>query len=200
MTTDAGAWTVRQETAYPRHGSVRVTVEHAPSGECLLAIRIPAWADGAAVGINGEPVAVAPGGYAQMRRAWRPGDTIDLTLPLSPRLLVSHPLVEETTNQVAVQRGPVVYCAESVDLPDGVATSDLLLPRDAAFVEREIVVDGVTDVGLATEAWVRPRPARGLYAEVPAGELTRVPITLIPYALWANRGPSEMSVWLPLRW
>ena len=65
-----------------------------------------------------------------MRRAWAAGDVVELTLPMKPRLVEAHPLVEEARNQVAVMRGPLVYCLESIDLPKGVRVSDRrLIPR-----------------------------------------------------------------------
>jgi hypothetical protein len=84
--------------------------------------RIPGWAGHATLTVNGKPAAVplTPSSYAEIRRTWPAGDVIDVEFPLQPVLIEANPLVEETANQVAVMRGPIVYCLESVDLPDGV--------------------------------------------------------------------------------
>ena len=82
--------------------------------------------------MNGEPVPVsAPGTYTRIEREWTAGDEVVLTLPMPVRVLRGHRLAEEITNQVAVQRGPVVYCLESADLPDGVVLEQAALRRGA---------------------------------------------------------------------
>ncbi|QNP55650.1 glycoside hydrolase family 127 protein [Tessaracoccus defluvii] len=201
VTTADGELAVEQHTDYPRSGTVRIVVTAAPSSPTTLAIRVPTWAVGATLSLNGEAVDAIPGRYAKVRRGWSVGDEIVLELPLSARKLVSHALVEETTNQVAIQRGPVVYCVESTDLPDGVRPSDLLIPRHAEFTEATATIDGAEIVTLSTVAARRPAvDPDALYADLPTDDPTDVAVTLIPYAAWANRGASEMSVWLPLRW
>ena len=111
----------------------------------------------------------------------------------------ANPLVEEDLNQVAVQRGPVVYCLESPDLPAGVKISDVLVPSDIQLNARydRRLLDGIVVLegkGLArsTENW-----SGKLYREVQPAELKPINVKFIPYSVWQNRGPSEMSVWLP---
>jgi DUF1680 family protein len=114
----------------------------------------------------------------------------------------AHPSVEETRNQVAIMSGPLVYSLESIDLPDGRRFSEVRLPRDArlaSFTEAGGAVNGMTLLE-ATAAW---RVAdhgfdAPLYREVPDQPLQETELTVIPYFAWANRGASEMSVWLPL--
>ena len=81
-----------------------------------LKLRIPGWAKSAELKVDGVPAeeTLTPGAYVSLRRSWRPGAKIDLSIAMPPRLIESHPLVEETRNEVAVKRGPVVYCLESV--------------------------------------------------------------------------------------
>jgi DUF1680 family protein len=111
------------------------------------------------------------------------------------------PLVAQAKGQAAVQRGPLVYCLESADLPEGLDIDRILLPREAAWtVDKQVdLLGGV--VVLKTEALMRPagQPAAGLYRRLAAGPLTPQPIRMIPYYAWNNRGPVDMSVWLPLR-
>jgi DUF1680 family protein len=193
---------LRQQTNYPWEGRVVVTVEEAPSEHFGLMLRIPEWASGATVHVDGAVETVRSGTYHQVRRVWRAGDTLELDLPLRPRLMQAHPLVEETRNQVAIMRGPLVYCLESIDLPDGQRVSEVRVPRVtrlASFPETDGPLTGMTLVK-ATAAW--RREDRGfdapLYREVPEQTAQETEITLIPYFAWANRGASEMSVWLPL--
>ena len=116
------------------------------------------------------------------------------------RLMEANPLVEETLNQIAVQRGPVVYCLESPDLPNGVKISNVLIPADLKLTARydQRLLNGVVvlegNVLTRTEASWQGK----LYRDFQAVEPKPVAVKFIPYAVWQNRGPSEMSVWLPL--
>ncbi len=137
--------------------------------------------------------------YFEIRRVWQPGDFVDLDLPMPAHLMEANPLVEEDLNQVAVQRGPVVYCLESPDLPAGVKISDVRIPSDMELHPRfdgrllggVVVLDGKI-LTRAGEGW------RGkLYRPVQPEKFQTNSVKFIPYSVWQNRGPSEMSVWLP---
>jgi DUF1680 family protein len=191
---------LRQETGYPWDGRVKITVESAPKGEVSLFLRVPGWAEGAALSVNGKPAAVTPGRYAEVRRAWASGDAVELTLPLRPRLMEAHPLVEEARNQVAVLRGPLVYCLESTDLPRGVGVQAVAFPRGIRFTPRfeRGLLGGVTVLeGRAEAATDRPWGDE-LYRELKPSAARPVDVKLIPYFAWGNRGKSEMTVWVPL--
>ena len=189
-----------QETEYPWNGRVRIKIEACGKKEFALKLRIPGWAKGASVRVNNRPAEMAASeSYFEILRAWQPGDFVDLDLPMPVRLMEANPLVEEDVNQVAIQRGPVVYCLESVDLPAGVKISDVLIPADIKLRARydQRLLDGIvvlegTALARAGENW------RGkLYREVQPAELKPIAVKFIPYSVWQNRGPSEMSVWLP---
>jgi hypothetical protein len=118
------------------------------------------------------------------------------------QIIESHPLVEETRNHLAVKRGPVVYCLESVDLPDGVditqvgltRTTKLTPAQDASFdgISDEIrVLKGHIPV-IESQAWTGQ-----LYRPAAPSTVREIETQLIPYFAWDNRGKSEMSVWLP---
>jgi uncharacterized protein len=191
-----------QSTDYPWSGDVSITVEEWGGGDFELKLRIPAWAESASLRVNGQPVNVPtkPGTYAVIRRVWKAGDRVQLELPMPVELMESHPLVEETTGQVAVRRGPVVYCLESADLPSGVKIADVALRSDADFKPR---YDPNLLGGLAvieTQATIRRTGDWNgqLYRPLQTGDLESVDINLIPYFAWANRGPGEMSVWMPV--
>jgi DUF1680 family protein len=199
---DGSQLRLTQRTNYPWEGRVVVTVEVAPAERFALMLRIPSWASGATVHVDGAVETVRSGTYHQVRRIWRAGDVLELDLPLQPRLMQAHPLVEETRNQVAITRGPLVYCLESTDLPDDLRVSEVLLPRQTrlvSFAKADGPLMGMTLLK-ATATW--RREDRGfdapLYREVPDQTPQETEITLIPYFAWANRGASEMSVWLPL--
>ena len=137
--------------------------------------------------------------YVELRRVWQRGDIVDLDLPMPVRLIEANPLVEEDVNQVAVQRGPVVYCLESPDLPRGTLLSDVIIPANISLRARydQRLLGGVTVVegqGLARPAadWTGK-----LYREFQPADLKPVKVRFIPYSVWANRGPSEMTVWVP---
>lgn len=190
-----------QETEFPWSGRVRVNVLAAGKKEFALKLRIPGWAKVASVRINNRPAAdAAPETYCEIRRQWVAGDFVELDLPMPVRIMEANPLVEETLNQVAFQRGPVVYCLESLDLPKDVKISDVRIPSDiqlhARFDSRllggVVVLDGKV-LTRAADAW-----GKKLYREVMPQTFQTNAVKFIPYAVWQNRGPSEMSVWLPV--
>ena len=122
--------------------------------------------------MNGAPVDLElDRGFAVVRRRWRPGDTVELHLTMPVRRMVSHAGIAGNQDRVAVERGPLVYCAEGVD--NGGTALDLALPDGAALTaERDTeLLGGVTTI-------------RGHG------------ITLVPYYAWSHRGAGEMNVWL----
>jgi DUF1680 family protein len=189
---------LHQESDFPWDGTVTITIDAAPTSPIDLRLRIPAWADGAAIAVNGANASkVDAGQYASIKRTWKAGDTVCLTLPMQPRLVAANPLVESVWGQAAVLRGPVVYCAESMDLPEGVALSNVRLPRDAAWqIERRFdLLGGVTLLRTQARSVTPPR-GDGLYRPLTSGQGRKFPLTLIPYYAWNNREETEMSVWL----
>lgn len=192
--------TLTQDTDYPWHGEVRLSFREVGDTPFAVKLRVPAWAGGATLRVNGSAVdtQLHAGTYAEVRRTWRAGDIVDLSLPMQPRLVVAHPLVEECRNQVAVLRGPLLYCLESHDLPEGVPTHEVLLPRDIVLTARHDpgLLNGVT----VLEGTARRLPqgdwSGALYKAAPGGPPAPVPIRLIPYYAWANRGVAEMTVWM----
>ena len=153
---------------------------------------MPAWAAGATATVNGEAVVVGADRLV-VRRRFAAGDVVELALPMAPRWTRPDHRIDDLRGTVAVERGPVVLCAESVDLPGAADLLDLEVdPRESPAAEG----DGAT-VLLATRtdtdgAWpYSPGPAGS------AGEARSA--RLIPYHRWAERGPSTMRVWLPER-
>jgi DUF1680 family protein len=182
---------------------VRIIVDECPPNEFGLKLRIPGWTRTAELDVNGTglKVTAAPATYAEVRRRFRPGDIVELDLPMPAQLIEANPLVEETRNQVAIQRGPIVYCLESPDLPEGVRLQDVVLPASATLVAQHDakLLGGVTVVN--ADVLVRPteRWDNSLYRPLRPRSERATKVRFIPYYAWSNRGPSEMSVWLPAK-
>ena len=161
-------------------------------------LHVPAWCDNATVTVNGEQVAAeAANGYLTVERIWKKGDVLTLNMPMETKIMEANPLVEESRGQVAVQRGPIIYCLESNDL-QGVSIDDIALPVNAKFNTVETTIDGSRMMALETTAVNRNEQSwKGvLYREV-GKQKADTKIRLIPYYAWGNRGKSEMTVWLP---
>jgi DUF1680 family protein len=193
--------TLTQRTRYPWEGEIAIKVEGA--GEFSLFLRIPAWCErGAALEVNGRPFtgALVPGAYAEVRRAWQPGDIVHLSLLMPVRRVECHPYAAENVGRVALMRGPLLYCAEGADNP-GLDLRDILLPADSEITAtyRPDLLGGV--VVLRSQAEIVP-PDEGwqgqLYRTAAVSAVTRRPgeVTAIPYYAWANRTPGLLWVWL----
>ena len=210
---DGRAVALETRTAYPRNGRIDVRILGDSVGTWTLSVRIPQWADGAEVIVNGDAQPVEPAGYARLARDFKPGDTVEILLPMNPRFTAADPRVDAARGCVAVERGPEVMCLESVDTPDRVHVD--LLRLDEAAGPRE--VDGSVLVTMRTMtppetqgAWpyIRhspvttrkvskaegPRPA----ADEPTASQPAHDVVLRPYHTWGNRGPATMRVWLPV--
>ncbi|MBP5763575.1 MAG: glycoside hydrolase family 127 protein [Bacteroidales bacterium] len=199
-----GEVTLRQETDYPWDGHIRLTLVKLPKKArktvWILACRIPSW-----TGLTDTE-----NGYRCETRVWKQGDTLSIDLPMEARLMEAHPLAEEIRNQVAVQRGPLVYCLEQCDLPEGVKLDDVLIPADISLKPVETRIAGSRIMALEGEALVTTGAASRSDASAsssdwsnrlyrPLQPATRpVRIRLIPYYAWGNRGRCDMTVWLPL--
>ncbi|MEX2091769.1 MAG: glycoside hydrolase family 127 protein [Pirellulales bacterium] len=203
MDWHGGQLRLTQTTNYPWEGRVRIAVDECPATEFALKLRIPGWAESAAIRVNGKPanIKAQPGSYAEIRRRWKPGDVVELDLAMPARLIEANPLVEEARNQVAIERGPIVYCLESSDLPRGVRVQDVAISADAELAARfdPKLLGGVTVI--ETMAFVKPSGdwSDKLYRPLSRERQREIRVRFIPYFAWSNRGPSEMSVWLPVK-
>jgi len=190
------------ETEYPWSGRVRITVNRCGEQPFALKLRIPGWAKQASVRINQRPAdaGMKPGSYFEIRRVWVAGDVVNLDLPMPVELIEAHPLVEETLGQVAVKRGPTVYCLESVDLPEAVKPLEVLLAPNTKLHARydQRLLGGAVVLEGEAAACSKPGWQHQLYRELQPVTTTSIKLQLIPYSLWANRGPGQMSVWLRL--
>lgn len=192
-----------QQTDYPWDGQIKITIDHAnPRHPLTLRLRIPQWANGATATVNGKPIQATPksGSYLPIQRAWKKGDVIQLTLPMQPRLMQAHPKAEQLRNQVAVMRGPILYCLESTDLTQQQNIDDIYIPSNTTFnVSPTNKLPFGTQL-ITAQALHRPEKnwTNELYRPLTPTPTQPIQINLIPYFTWANRGPSSMTVWLPL--
>jgi DUF1680 family protein len=194
-----------QTTDYPWKGDVRIEVKPGKAADFTLAVRIPGWAMNRPVPsdlytyteaaesvptlkLNGQAAELkVDKGYALVSRTWQAGDVVELSLPMPVRRVAANEAVEEDRGRVAVERGPLVYCAEGPD-NDG-RVSNLVLADGAALVAetRPDLLNGV--VVIKGEAEALSEKGGKIISEKKA-------VTLIPYYAWANRGKGEMTVWL----
>ncbi len=188
---------IEQQTNFPWDGHIRLTIKKAKNLKSIR-MHIPSWSTDLSLKLNGEPILVED---LRQPRQWKKGDIIELDLPMPARLIEANPLVEEAKNQIAVVRGPIVYCLEGQDIEGGHRINDIAIPADAHFIEVPVTIAGTKMIALETDALLTGQDAwdnNTLYRELrPAGK-QKVKIRLIPYYAWDNRGIDDMSLWLPL--
>ncbi len=195
-----------QETDYPWSGDIEITVK--PEEEKLfeIALRIPGWAQNRPVPgdlysfdtadkseiqltVNDQPADYEmQNGYAVLRQQWTSGDKINLNLPMPIRRIAANEKVAADLNRVALQRGPIVYCAEWPDNEGHVL--NLVLANDVELTTeyREDLLNGVTVIRGKAVALNRSKDSNSVSKQQD--------FMAIPYYAWANRGPGEMAVWL----
>ncbi len=192
---------VEQRTEYPWDGTVRITVSPAHEAQFTVYLRIPGWSKGTRVSVGGKAVeGVEAGKYLAIKRVWRPGDVAEMQMDMTPQMVRADSRVAEDQGRVAVQRGPVVYCAEDVDQNGKGSVQDLRIKSGGGFVVRREAgllggVDVLEHAGARLEA---SAAGDGLYADVAGASSRPATVRMVPYYAWANREPSGMAVWLPL--
>ena len=198
---------LRQETSYPWNGDVDIFVDRNAAKTFSLKLRIPGWvrgevipgdlysyADGKTLGykvtVNGEEVkAELDKGYFTITRNWKKGDKVSLHLDMEPRIVTANEKVEADRGRVAVERGPVVYCAEWPDNAFSVR-SVLMGPEPGMVaVPGDILGYPVEKIATIAQALSYDKTGRLVVKDVK--------LTLIPYYAWCHRGSGEMAVWLP---
>ncbi|TPG66784.1 glycoside hydrolase family 127 protein [Hymenobacter nivis] len=198
-----------QQNNYPWDGNLKFTVAPAAAATFNLLVRLPGWARNTAVPsnlytfagaptaaaisikVNGKPVTYAvKNGYAVLAKKWHKNDVVEVALPMEVRQVVANEQVVDDRNKVALQRGPVIYCAEWKD--NGGKTSNLVVPPATQFTAayKPDVLNGVVEL-TATVPTIQVDAANNSVRTVAQ------PMTAIPYYAWANRGKGEMTVWFP---
>jgi DUF1680 family protein len=198
------------ETEYPWKPDVKLTIQAASgtaeNSEWTLSLRLPGWSGRPKIIVNGAEHAAdaTPGSYAEIRRAWSAGNTVELTFAMEPVFHEAHPYVEPARGCAALTRGPLVYCLEECDQNPGVKVMDCSIETDATpqISRRADLLAGVVTLEAqgfyeSNEDW-----QGRLYRTVPsssakAASRTGTKLTAIPYYAWANRGTYPMAVWIP---
>jgi uncharacterized protein len=194
-----------QETRYPWDGKVTLTVAPERAKEFALNVRIPGWARNEPVpgdlyryddslapqtrlSVNGKRMDLkrASGalqitnGFARITRTWKPGDRVTLELEMPVRRVAAHPSVQANANRFAIERGPLVYCAEGAD--NAGAVLDKIFPGKVKFSTQE-----------------KPGLLGGIVTVQFASASGGARLTAIPYYAWGHRGANEMRVWFPMQ-
>ncbi|HEY9045405.1 MAG TPA: glycoside hydrolase family 127 protein [Ohtaekwangia sp.] len=200
--------TLEQKTNYPWEGDILINVTPEKAGEFDVRVRIPGWAvnkpipsdlytfednfrEQPKVYLNDKPVDMTlQQGYIVLNRKWKKGDRIHIQLPLPIRRIQANAKVADDKDKLAIQRGPLVYCAEWPDQPDDRVLNLMLAP--AAPLQGQFKTDllkGIYTIAGEGQSVVRISPADL--------KTVNTPVTLIPYYAWAHRGAGEMTVWIP---
>ena len=191
-----------QKTNYPWDGTINLQFDETPQKPFSVFLRIPGWCHNAKISVNGKLIAIKNNGgeYADVKRNWKKGDQLQLILDMPATMIEANPLVEETRNQVAVKRGPVVYCLESADLNKNSSVFRVAIPTNAQFktvpgkiANSTIISLETTGEKIADEDWKDQ-----LYKEVSKKPKEKIRMRLIPYYAWGNRVHTEMVVWIPV--
>ena len=208
LTVDKKPVQIEQRNNYPWEGKLTMVVNPKSTQEFNVLVRIPGWAQEQAIpsslyafekpaggkvsiAVNGKPVAVTMrNGYAVIGKAWKKGDKIEVDLPMDVRRVRASARIKEDQGRVALQRGPLMYCAEWPDNFGKVA--NIVVPQQAVFTTefKPDLLNGVTVLRSEAIAVKVDSVANSVTS-------TRQPFIAIPYYAWAHRGKGEMMVWLP---
>lgn len=209
INTSSNKVQISQKTDYPWDGKVTIQVSQLKKEKFSLIIRIPGWSQGTPVpsdlytftkttdvqpivikinGVQENPI--IKDGYAVINRKWKKKDNVTLNIPMTPKLVKANRKVEEDINKYAVERGPIVYCAEWKD--NHGLVSNLILPENTSFTSKEVpdLFDGVFILEGTAQAVIINNSGISIKTKTQN-------IIMIPYYAWAHRGIGEMSVWLP---
>jgi DUF1680 family protein len=188
-------------TDYPWSGTVAVEVISSPEAPWTLSLRIPSWARAAS--IDGEQV--APGSYAELTRDWRSGEQVLLELDMSPRFTAANPRVDALRGCIALERGPVVYCFEEADLPQGIDLAAVAIDLATAPSDSgpHAELEGVPTVSVAAAVSDLDGWRDGIYLDAKSVPAAPAPpptaqLRAVPYFTWANRRAGAMRVWTPV--
>jgi len=195
---------ISQQNNYPWDGLLNFTIKPVTTDKFNIKIRIPGWVqneaipsnlysfekksnDNFSIKVNGKLVKCkVENGYAILSKNWISGDQIQLNLPMPVRKVDANAALTADAGKVAIQRGPIVYCAEWKD--NTASISDLFIPKNTSFEPnyQAGLLNGVTVLKAEAEK-----------EESHTKIVVKTPLTLIPYFAWANRGEGEMKVWFP---
>lgn len=197
-----------QQTSYPWNGDISLTIDKNKAGKFDLKLRIPGWvknqpvpgdlyrySDGNRMGytvlVNGKPTDghLTPDGYFSITRNWKKGDKVELHLDMAVRTVKAHDKVEADRGRVAVERGPVVYCAEWPDNDFDVLSVFMNQKPLWEVKEHPELLEGITMLTTDAQSLSYDDSGRLVAKDVK--------LNMIPYYAWCHRGSGNMAVWLP---
>lgn len=190
---------LQQQTNYPWDGRVQLIVSVEQPAAFEIALRVPGWCRAYTVEVNGQrQQSSVEKGYIVLNREWANGDTVVLILEMPVERILPHPLIREDAGQIALQRGPLVYCLEQVD--NGPLLANVFIPNASALTteRRPDLLGGITAIKGDAVRVEASNWGDQLYKTHNDTQLnqTSFEFTAIPYSLWANREPGEMRVWM----
>ncbi|MHB0997961.1 MAG: glycoside hydrolase family 127 protein [Armatimonadota bacterium] len=185
------------KTDYPWDGKVQIRVSPPSSSEFALKLRIPGWCHAPSIKVNGEKInsLQTDRGYAVIKRTWISGDKVILDLPMDIQKVKTHPKVKDDAGMLEIQRGPVVYCLEGIDQSVELNNIGLSLGTKLKAERKTGQLGDI--VSIKGKGIIEPEQDWSGVLYQKATPYEQIDITAIPYALWANRGPSTMKVWIP---
>lgn len=186
-----------QQTRYPWDGAIQFDLTLDRPAHFALSLRIPEWADGATLSVNGEKLdlaSVLTDGYARIERDWKSGDKVDLSIPLTARKLFANPLVRQDAGRTALMRGPMVYCVEETD--NGAGLNGISLSADISQAKTSEIsgLRGAVALELPVSRDAADWGSALYRTSPPAAKQSSA--RFVPYPFWDNREPGEMLVWV----
>ncbi len=198
--------TLRTETQYPWDGDVSIRVEKTAAKQFRMLVRIPGWVRGQVVPgdlysfsdgkttaytvtVNGQKVTgELQNGYLAIDRRWSKGDEVRLHFDMTPRTVAANAKVEADRGRVAVERGPLVYCAEWPD--NSFDVFGFVLPKQPVFTVTDSpkLIGGLKTISTSGQCLSQDASGRIQVADAQ--------LTLIPYYAWNHRGAGRMEVWM----
>ena len=204
---------LEQQTSYPWDGDISIRIQKNQAKTFSLAVRIPGWAiagpvpsdlyhyaddvlGGYRVSVNGQEVkGRLEKGYCVINRPWKKGDVVTVHFDMPVRTVKANRRDADDRGRIAVERGPLVYCAEGADNPD-FCIFNFLMPQQPRFTVADRQINGKRDVSFSVKAIAVNGQA---LEQTPEGDAAVRPatLTMIPYYAWNHRGPGLMEVWMP---
>ena len=199
-----------QQNNYPWDGGLTFNINPKTAIAFNLLVRIPGWARNEAISsdlysfssvsdkkatitVNGKPGEYTmQKGYAVINRVWKKNDVVMVNLPMEVRTVIANEKVKADNGKVALQRGPLIYCAEWAD--NNGKTSNLIVPTNTTFSTefKPDLLNGVMEIKAEVPAIVINDNGNSI-------STAKQTFTAIPYYAWAHRGKGEMTVWFPTR-
>jgi DUF1680 family protein len=189
---------IQVDTNYPWEGAVTITVTPESPVSFAYALRIPGWCSQYTLLLNGKPVNKTPDhGYVRISRRWKAGDTISLNMDMPVTVNMAHPMIRENIGQVAVSRGPLVYCIEEADNGPNLHLYSLGEYPDFKVQFKKELLGGIRVItSNSLLIYYYNWQGKNLYRRATPELYKKQRLTWIPYYAWANRGKGEMRVWI----